>query len=219
MKKAWTIGIVALVTSGLAAPSPAAGQGELERLELGIRASNGSLATAVSATQRVYLGARADSDIGGIRILSVSSGGPADRAGLLAQDLVVGAAGHKTRSLAELSTILNGLNPGDRVALEILRGNRPLRTEVVLGTPLSATQPGSIPPPVPSVGRTESIPPPPGAASPVPSLEGPAISVPNARPVPPNNPQAQIDGLRRRVEQLERRVEELERALAESRRK
>jgi len=219
MKKAWSIGIAALFAAGLAVPSPAAAQGELDRLESGIRATNGSPATPVAAAKRIYLGARADDDTGGVRVLSVSRGGPADRAGLQAQDTIIGAAGRKIRSLAELSTILNGLKAGDRLALELLRGNRPLRIEVVLGAPPSAAQPGAAPPPVPSAGRTESIPPPPGDLSPPPPLEGPAIGPPAPPSVPPSSPQAQIDALRRRVDLLERRVVELERALAESRRK
>src|SRR5208283_2674892 len=116
----------------------------------------------VSGTQRVYLGARAEDDVGGIRVLSVGNGGPADRAGLQAQDLIVGAAGQKVRMLSQLSTILNGRNSGDRLALEILRGNRPLRIDVVLG----GIQPGAMPPPVPAAGRRESIPPPPGEIPP-----------------------------------------------------
>ena len=73
----------------------------------------------VGAPQRVYLGAMADNDAGrGVKVLSVRSGGPADRAGLQAQDLIVGAAGRKIRLLSELSAILSRLNPGDRLALE-----------------------------------------------------------------------------------------------------
>lgn len=218
MKKSWVIGIVALLAVGQGGASPAAAQGELDRLESGIRTSNGQ---PVAASQRVYLGAVADDSAGrGVWVLSVRSGGPADRAGLQAQDLIIAAAGRKIRLLGELSAILNGLNPGDRLSLELVRGNRPLRTEVVLGAP-----PGTPPPTGLGAGRTESIPPPPGEVASPPSLtpappsEGPAFSVPNRQPFPPNSPQAQIEELRRRVDQLERRIAELERALAESRQK
>ena len=222
MRVVLTIGIVALFAAGLGGPGPAAADGELDRLESGIRATNGSPATTFAPTQRVYLGARVDNDIGGVRVLSVSSGGPADCAGLQAQDLIVAAAGRKIRLLAELSTILNGLNPDDRLSLAIVRGNRPLRIEVVLGLPTGAAQPGGTrapPPPGLGAGRAETIPPPPGDVAPAPLLEGPAFGVPNPQPVPTSSSQAQIEALRRRVDQLERRIEELERALAESRRK
>ncbi|MGA2258994.1 MAG: PDZ domain-containing protein, partial [Thermoguttaceae bacterium] len=188
MKKAWSIGIVVLFAVGLGGISPAAGQGELERLESGIRASNGPPAMAVAPTQRVYLGARADNDISGVRVLSVSSGGPADRAGLQAHDLIVGAAGHKIHMLAELSTVLNGLKPGDRLSLQLVRGNQPLQAEVVLGAPLGTAQPGTVPPTGPAARRVETIPPPPGDTMPAPSIEGPAFGAPSPPLVPGNRP-------------------------------
>ncbi len=128
--------------------------------------------------------------------------------------------GPKIGSLAELSAILSGLNPGDRLSLEFVRGIRPLRAEVVLGAAPGA--PGTPPPSGPGAGRTESIPPPPGETlPPLAPSEGPSLVVPGSppQPNPPTSPQAQIEQLRHRVDQLERRVEELERALAESRRK
>ncbi|MEI8372371.1 MAG: PDZ domain-containing protein [Planctomycetota bacterium] len=226
MKKSWVIGIVVLLAVGQGGASPAAAQGELDRLESGIRTSNGQPVTMVASVQRVYLGAVADDSAGrGVWLLSVRSGGPADRAGLQAQDLIVAAAGRKIRLLGEFSAILNGLNPGDRLSLELVRGNRPLRTEVVLGALPGTVQSGTPPPTGLGAGRTESIPPPPGEVAsppslmPAPSSEGPAFSVPNRQPFPPKSSQAQIEELRRRVDQLERRIAELERALAESRQK
>ena len=222
MKTAWGIGIVVLFAAGLAGTSPVAAQGELDRLESGIRNSNGPAVVTVAATQRAYLGAFADNDIGGVRVLSVPFGGPADRAGLHARDLIVAAGGRKIHLLSELLAVINGLNPGDRLSLEFVRGNQPLRTEVVVGAAPGTAQlgQGGVPPlPGPGAGRTESIPPPPGDVAPAPLPEGPAFGVPSPQPVPANSPQAQIEQLRRRVDQLERRVEELEHALAESKRK
>ena len=221
MKKLGDLAIVLLLAAGLGVTWPSAAEGQLERLESGIRSSNDPSVVAVAAASRVYLGARADNDLGGVRVLNVSNGGPADRAGLKAQDLIVAAAGRKIGMLTELSAILNGLNPGDRLSLEVVRGIRPLRVEVVLGgAPLGP--PGPPPAVGPGAGRTESIPPPPGdALLPPATSEGPSLVVPGSspQPNPPNSPQAQIEQLRRRVDQLERRIEELERALAESRRK
>ncbi len=238
MKKALGIGIVVLLAAGIGGSSPAAAQGELDRLESGIRASSGPPVTPIGGPQRVYLGAMADNDAGrGVILLSVRSGGPADRAGLQAQDLIVGAAGRKIRVLSELTAILSRLNPGDRLAIEYLRGNKPLRAEVLLGAPPGAATPGPFgPPPLPGLGagRTEAIPPPPGeaAVSPpplapppeapalaAPTPQGPAFGAPDAQPLPPNSAQGQIDELRRRVDRLERRVQELERALADAKRK
>ena len=77
MNTAWGIGIVVLLAVGLGRIAPVAAQGELDRLESGIRISNSELATTVAAGQRVYLGAVADDDAGrGVRVLSVGAGGP-----------------------------------------------------------------------------------------------------------------------------------------------
>jgi hypothetical protein len=242
MKKFWgflNIGIVALF-AGLAGisplavqgqPSPASGGGELDRLESGIRSASPRPAPVLISTgQHAYLGAFADDDAGhGVRVLSVHAGGPADQAGVHPQDLVVAAAGRKIRLLSELSTILNHLNPGDRLPLELLRGNQPLHVVALLAAvpgaaPAGQTAPPPLPMPLPGSGaaRTESIiPPPPGDVVPpsVPTIptvpEGPTLVLPGPPAVPPNNSQAQIDELRRRVEELEQKVQALERALAE----
>jgi hypothetical protein len=224
---------------------PPSGGGELDRLESGIRASNpgapGPVA-AVAPGQHVYLGARADDDAGhGVRVLSIHAGGPADQAGLMAQDLIVAAAGRKIHRLSELSTILNHLNPGDRLTLELLRGNQPLHVEAILSTPpAAAVMGGAIPPSPGQAARAESLPPPPSGIPPLssgpvippppsspallPPSEGPTFTVPNQpgalnRPGTSNNQQAQIEELRRKVDQLDRRVQSLERALADPARK
>jgi hypothetical protein len=226
MKKSSNLVVLACFALMAGIASSAAAQGVLDRLESGIRASNGQPTAPPATTPRVYLGARADDDAGrGVRVLSISNGGPADRAGLQAEDLIVGAAGRRIGLLSELTTILSHLNPGDRLTVEFVRGTRPLRTEIVLGPPPGAAQPGQPGMPPPSglgAGRTETIPPPPGTiASPPMTGEGPSLVVPNTpgQPFPPKSAQAQIDALNHRIDQLERRIEELERALAESRRK
>ncbi len=219
MKNTWAIGIVTFLVAGLAGISPSAAQGQLDRLESGIRAAGTPPTVAAAAPQKVYLGAFADDDAGrGVRLTSVRKGGPADQAGLQPQDLIVGAAGRKVHMLSELAAILNSLKPGDRLALDFDRGNQPLRTEVVLGVPPApAGQPGAAPPTGPGAGagRTDPIPPPPGDTLP----SGPALSGTSPQPAPTTTSQAQIDELRHRVHQLERKVQELERALAESQKK
>jgi hypothetical protein len=184
---------------GFLSVSPAAGQaqGELDRLESGIRSSNGPPAAAVPVGQRAYLGAFADDDAGrGVRVLSVRAGGPADQAGLQPRDLIVAAAGRKTHLLSELSTILSHLNAGDRLPLELLRGDKPLHVDVLLSAPPGATPTSSpSPPPAPGSvfgpGRTESIPPPPIDSTPAkPPASGQAIPPPpsNTPSGPPSTP-------------------------------
>ena len=115
---------------------------------------------------RVYLGAIALDEGGrGVRITSIRNGGPAQHAGLQARDLVVGAAGKRIQHLHELTALLGGMNPGDRLALDVVRGARQMQIEVVLAAPPGVSQPAapaSLPPPVGAVGgRREPIPPPP----------------------------------------------------------
>ena len=225
---------------------PATAQNVLGRLESDIRQANGQPAAIAAPAPKVYLGAIAlDEAGGGVRITSIRGGGPAQKAGLQAQDLVVGAAGKPIQLLRELTALLSGMNPGDKVPLEVVRGTRRMRIEVALGAPPAAPGAGvpalagvgrteAIPPPpsgprtgVPALagaGRTEAIPPPPGEL-PLPSpADGPALNVPAPPVAPPqpielNSPQSQIEELRHRVDQLEHRVQELEKALAEARKK
>ncbi len=248
MKTTHRVAMAVLLLVGVGRTIPAAAQGTLEHLESGIRGANGQTfqPLVVPPGQRSYLGAVADDSGGrGVRVLSIRTGGPADQAGLMAQDMVLGAAGRRIRQLSELTTILAGLGPGDKLSLEILRGNRPMHVDVVLGMPPGAadvagtTPPGLLPPgasppswPPPTglgAGRTEMIPAPPAEPRPATvspnallpgpvSADGPALDRPT-QPVQPNNSQAQIDDLRRRVDRLERRIQELERELTDSRRK
>jgi hypothetical protein len=261
--------LLALLGATCSVCIPATAQNILNRLESGIRQANGEPAATTppatapvaepvtppataapntpAAAPKVYLGAIAiDEAGGGVRITGVRGGGPAQRAGLRTQDLVVGLSGKPIQRLSELTDTLSGMKPGDRVPLEVIRGVRRMRVSVVLGTPLppGATEPrpstppadGPSPPPPTGLGagRTETIPSPPGDLNaaqkeivpappsrdmPLPSpADGPALSVP-AQPVAPNSPQAQIEELRRDVEQLKRRVQELEKALAEAQKK
>ena len=223
MKKAWGIGIVVLLAAGLGGTSPAAAQGELDRLESGIRTSNGPPVMTAAAPQRVYLGAFADNDAGrGVRVLSVRSGGPADRAGLQPQDLIVAAAGRKIR-LAERTLghsqrpqsgrpLVAGVGPrksaaADRSRLGRLRARHNWASRrTASGRPRRRTN-GIDPAATGRACRLRR------------RRRGRHSVVPNPQPVPANSPQAQIEELRRRVDQLERRVQELERALAESQRK
>ncbi len=241
MKKAWGIGIMVLLAAEVGRALPAAAQGELDRLESGIRNVNGQPVPAAATPQRVYLGAMADNNAGrGVILLSVRGGGPADHAGLKAQDLIVGAAGRKIRVLSELTAALNQLNPGDRLALEILRGNTPLKIEVLLGGSPAAAQPGpAIAPPPPGFvpGQAEGIPPPPGEtrlapppqappppgetrlapppqAPPAPALLAPTPEGPSILGVPDSQP-VMPNSAQAQIEELRRRVDHLERKVQE----
>jgi hypothetical protein len=249
MKSTKLFSLVTLLAMSGGVTLPATAQNVLGRIESDIRQANGQPTATFTVAPKVYLGATAlDNAGGGVRITGVRNGGPAQRAGLQTQDLVVGAAGKPVQVLSELTDMLGAMKPGDRVPLDIVRGTRRMRIEVVLGTQpgspqspapqsteqavppppsrLGATRSDTIPTPPTGAGagRTDTIPPPPGEL-PLPSpADGPALSAPvqpaaPIQPVAPNNAQVQIEELRHRVDQLERRVQELEKALQEARKK
>jgi hypothetical protein len=194
------MGVVAVLGIWLAGGQPAAAQA----LEGGGVSPPGNFGQAgvagdaKSTGARPYLGARVDDTVDrgrGVRVLSVTPGGPADRAGLKPDDLITTASGARIRQLADLTAVLDSLGPGDRLPLEAMRGGRPVKGEIVLGQASAATAP-SPPSFVPG-----------GPGSGIPS-EGPVLT-----PVPSSGDSARIDQLQRRIEQLERRVEALERQI------
>jgi hypothetical protein len=223
MKWPWSARFLAMLAiTGLAATATA--QDVLGRLESDIRQASGQPATAPTPTTppRVALGVVALNEAGhGVLIASVLKGGPAEHAGLKTKDLIVGAGGKPVQSLADLTAILGGKRPGDRLLLEAIRGENRFHIEVTLaegpGMAIPPAQPSPPPPTGPAARPTESIPPPPTDSSAPKPGEGPALVVP--QPAVPNGPQAQIEELRHRIDQLEKRVQELERDLAEARKK
>jgi S1-C subfamily serine protease len=81
--------------------------------------------------------------LGGIPILAVAPGGPADRAGLrpavensrgetILGDVIVGADGKRTRTTSDLYRVLDDHEIGDVVTLTVLRGDRQLDVEIKL---------------------------------------------------------------------------------------
>lgn len=69
----------------------------------------------------------------GIYIQELVAGGPAQKAGMRVQDIIVGINGQKIVSFDELNKMLKGLKPGDTVTVNIYRGERALNLTVVLG--------------------------------------------------------------------------------------
>jgi membrane-associated protease RseP (regulator of RpoE activity) len=176
----------------LAAWAQQPGLPALERLEQQVQS-----ATPVPARPG-YLGLIADDrqDQGrAIRIMEVTSGGPAAQAGLQVGDLVVAINGQPMRSMADMERVMLASPSGSELRFEVERGNERRELRVVLterkpGDPFGRI-PGELPEPTPN----------PVALRPSP------VEPPNALPAP------RIEQLERRIEQLEKRVQELERAL------
>jgi S1-C subfamily serine protease len=60
---------------------------------------------------------------GGALVRKVVKDSPADKAGVVARDVIVGVDGHSVNTMGSLVVVLRGRRPGDHVALEVLRGH------------------------------------------------------------------------------------------------
>jgi putative serine protease PepD len=92
------------------------------------------------SVRHAYLGIGIASDASGATLGSVQSGGPADKAGLKAGDVVTKIGDSPIRSGDELAAAISGLAPGDKVQVTVTRGGSSKTVEVTLGTqPATAT--------------------------------------------------------------------------------
>ena len=182
----------------LSAVDVASAQTALERLEQQLREQSDRPPGEDELPQRGYLGVLADdrADRGrGVRILEVLPNGPADKAGLQAQDLITGIGGVRVRQMVDMAAILGRIFPGDTLPFELLRGQQRQEVEVTFGRR-----------PPPEERRFQHA-------------ERAAAGRPAEPPeTPPDGPQedrGRIEMLELRIRQLEQRVEQLERRLLE----
>jgi len=93
----------------------------------------------VTNSHRAAIGAQVGTVTGqdgtpdGTGIVAVTSGGPADKAGLRAGDVIAAAGGTSTPDTQALATELAAAHPGDKMALEVVRGTDRLTVTVTLG--------------------------------------------------------------------------------------
>ncbi len=82
-----------------------------------------------------YLGSIPDmSDSpGGVRLSGVRSGGPADRAGIRAGDIIVQIAQFEVADLYAMTEALQALKPGDTVTIKLRRDDQVIEVEATLG--------------------------------------------------------------------------------------
>jgi len=85
--------------------------------------------------RRAALGVEPDMDMSttsGVSISAVVPGGPADKAGFKAKDVLIAFNGKTLRTLTDLSQALDESHPGDTVELKLLRDSKPLVLHAVL---------------------------------------------------------------------------------------
>lgn len=91
----------------------------------GLSALGGSGSPTASAlgTGRPWLGIELSNPIGGGVIVTwVAPGGPADRAGIEPGDVVMQIGNRAVNSPNDIDSAIQGMNPGDRIRIVILRG-------------------------------------------------------------------------------------------------
>jgi S1-C subfamily serine protease len=70
----------------------------------------------------------------GAVVMSVIAGTGAAKAGVKQGDIIVGINGTHITSAQDITSVLSGLHPGDRITLQLVRGKQHLTVHVVLGT-------------------------------------------------------------------------------------
>ena len=100
---------------------------KIERPMLGIRMSN---VYKSLSSYGIYLDS---SIIQGVVVIEPIIGGPSEKAGLQKGDVIVKLGENNVNNIAELNYYLFKYNSGDKVKLEVVRNNKNINIEVVLG--------------------------------------------------------------------------------------
>lgn len=88
------------------------------------------------ARLRAYLGTVPDyvENIKGVKLSGASKGGPADKAGVKAGDIIVELAGRKIENIYDYTYAIEALKIGQKVKVVVLRGGKRVTLEVVPGS-------------------------------------------------------------------------------------
>jgi putative serine protease PepD len=83
--------------------------------------------------QHAYLGVLITSAAGGARVAKIVSGGPAQKAGLKAGDVITAFAGHRVTSAGELTALVSAAKAGQTVSVTVKRGGATKHFSLTLG--------------------------------------------------------------------------------------
>ena len=138
MIRTWTL---AAVAATLMLPSAATTQGTprrpVARPRVRVDGGPGTNVFAFSSRGRigVIVDTRADanSDKVGARIEGITPGGPAEKAGLKAGDVITALGTKTVTNLYDMTEALRSHQPGDTVVVIVARGDQAVRLSAVLG--------------------------------------------------------------------------------------
>ena len=83
--------------------------------------------------ERAYLGILGQATGYGVEVVEIQAGGPAEAAGLLSGDVIIGVLGVPGNDPNEaLDTILFSKQPGEEITLEVIRNNAEMQISIVL---------------------------------------------------------------------------------------
>ncbi|HVY61842.1 MAG TPA: PDZ domain-containing protein, partial [Planctomycetota bacterium] len=96
----------------------------------GAAPSTGGSSGAQAESKPAYIGFRAEEAPGGLRVIEVFPGGPAEKAGIKVGQVVASAGGDSVTTIDALKKVMQGRKAGDKLALQLADGSR---VEVTLG--------------------------------------------------------------------------------------
>jgi serine protease Do len=82
---------------------------------------------------RAWMGVQLDVEADGCKVSEVMEGSPADKAGVKANDVIVKFAGEKIGNTEDLAAVIGKKKPGDKVTLEVMRGEKSVTLDLTLG--------------------------------------------------------------------------------------
>jgi len=97
----------------------------------------GNLATNTSFILRAYLGTipsyGQDESVKGVKLQGAVKGAPAEAAGIMNGDILVGLAGIKVDTIHDFMSALAGLKAGEKASMVVLRNGKRVELSVVPG--------------------------------------------------------------------------------------
>ncbi len=119
-------------------------------------------------------------DVGGVVVQSIDHDGPACKAGIRNNDVIVSVAGTKIRNTEQMVELMHGMAAGSSANIAIVRDGQTENIKVVLGSRKNWMTPGAAPAPINTPGAKGFIAPLPSVAFPS-DVEVPLMTPASAR--------------------------------------
>lgn len=118
--------------------------GKKDKIAVALAAVSAPRTGTGGGNSRPVLGIRTEPDDKGMKIVRLTPGMPAEKAGLKESDIIVEINGTKTSDLERINDAIEDKKVGDKVQLLVLRGKEELRKEVTLAEDTSRGFPSGL---------------------------------------------------------------------------